>query len=69
MLLSLFIRVQSALTSFRSRLEDEDGVIAVEYIVMLVLVALAITAGATYLGLQINNKLNSAGDKVTNFVP
>jgi Flp pilus assembly pilin Flp len=66
MLLSLFVRVQSALLSVRSRFEDEDGVIAVEYIIMLVLVALAINVGAAYLGGQINDKLTSAGDKVKN---
>jgi Flp pilus assembly pilin Flp len=64
MLLSLYVRVQSALLSVRSRFEDEDGVIAVEYIIMLVLVALAITVGAAYLGGKINDKLTSAGDRV-----
>ena len=64
MLLSLFTRVQSALLSVKSRFENEDGVVAVEYITILVLVALAIAAGAAYLGTQINSKLNSAGDAV-----
>jgi len=65
MLLSLFTRAQSALMHFRSRFENEDGVVAVEYITILVLVALAIAAGALYLGTAINNKLSSAGDAVT----
>jgi Flp pilus assembly pilin Flp len=65
MLLSLFIRAQSALLSFRSRLENEEGVVAVEYITILVLIALAIAAGAAYLGGAINDKLTSAGDAVT----
>jgi pilus assembly protein Flp/PilA len=64
MLLGLFTRVQSALLSFRSRLENEDGVIAVEYIIMLVLVALAIVVGAGILGTAINNKLTSAASRV-----
>ena len=64
MLLSLFTRVQSTLLNFRSRFEDEDGVVAVEYITILVLVALAIAAGAAYLGTKINDKLSSAGDAV-----
>ena len=64
MLLNLFIKAQTALMSFRSRFEEEDGVVAVEYITILVLVALAIAAGAAYLGIKINSKLSSAGDAV-----
>jgi Flp pilus assembly pilin Flp len=55
--------------SFRSRFENEDGVIATEYIIMLVLVALAIIAGATYLGIKINSKLSAAGDSVGGIAP
>jgi Flp pilus assembly pilin Flp len=69
MLLDLYTKVQAAWLSFRSRFENEDGVIATEYIIMLVLVALAIIAGATYLGIQINNKLSSAGNSVTGIAP
>ena len=65
MLLSLYVKVQSALMSVRSRFENEDGVVAVEYITILVLVALAIAVGAAYLGTAINDKLTSAGDAVT----
>jgi Flp pilus assembly pilin Flp len=65
----LFVKAQAAWLSFRSRLQNEDGVIATEYIIMLVLVALAIIAGATYLGIQINSKLTSAGDSVTGIAP
>ena len=68
-MLTLFCKAQAAWLSFRSRFENEDGVIATEYIIMLVLVALAIIAGATYLGIQINNKLSSAGDSVTGIAP
>ena len=68
-MLTLFCRAQVAWLSLRARFENEDGVIATEYIIMLVLVALAIIAGATYLGLQINNKLTSAGDSVTGISP
>ena len=65
MFLSLFVKAQTALMNFRSRFENEDGVVAVEYITILVLVALAIAVGAAYLGTAINNKLTSAGDAVT----
>jgi Flp pilus assembly pilin Flp len=69
MLLNAYTKLQAAWLSFRSRFENEDGVIATEYIIMLVLVALAIIAGATYLGIQINNKLSSAGNSVTGIAP
>jgi Flp pilus assembly pilin Flp len=69
MLLDLYTKLQSVWLSFRSRLENEDGVIATEYIIMLVLVALAIILGATFLGIQINNKLSAAGSSVTNIAP
>ena len=65
MLLNLFIKAQNALMTVKSRFEDEDGVIAVEYIIMLVLVALAIVAGATVLGSAINDKLSSASTRVS----
>jgi Flp pilus assembly pilin Flp len=69
MLLDFYSKLQAAWLSFRSRLENEDGVIATEYIIMLVLVALAIIAGATYLGIQINNKLSASGNSVTGIAP
>ena len=69
MLLELFTKVQAAWVTFRSRFENEDGVIATEYIIMLVLVALAIIGGATYLGAQINDKLSDTGDLVTDVAP
>ena len=69
MLLDLYTKFQAAWLSFRSRFENEDGVIATEYIIMLVLVALAIIAGATYLGIKINAKLSSAGDSVSGIAP
>ena len=69
MLLDLYTKFQAAWLSFRSRFENEDGVIATEYIIMLVLVALAIIAGATYLGIKIYDKLSSAGDSVSGIAP
>jgi Flp pilus assembly pilin Flp len=65
----LFIRAQAAWVSLRTRFENEDGVIATEYIIMLVLVALAIIAGATYLGVKIDSKLSAAGDSVGGIAP
>ena len=42
MLLSLYTRVQVAWLGFRARFEDEDGAVATEYALLLVLVAMCI---------------------------
>jgi Flp pilus assembly pilin Flp len=69
MLVRLWCKAQTMLMDVGSRLENEDGVIATEYIIMLVLVALAIIAGASYLGVQINTKLSATGNAVRDCVP
>lgn len=49
------------------RLRDvrrEDGVIATEYIIILVLIAIAIIAGAIFLGTTINDELSEAASQV-----
>ena len=68
-MLRLFIKAQAAWVTLRTRVENDDGVIATEYIIMLVLVALAIIAGATYLGVKIDSKLSAAGDSVGGIAP
>jgi Flp pilus assembly pilin Flp len=64
MLIRLYARAQAAWAGLRAHLENEDGIVATEYIIMLGLVALAIVAGATALGLAINDKLTSTAGKV-----
>ena len=68
-LLGFYTRALSAWSSFRSRFENENGVIATEYIILLVLIALVLVGGATFLGIAINNKLSSTGSKVSSVVP
>ena len=65
----LAYRMQLELMEIPSRLRSEGGVIATEYIIVLVLVALAVIAGATYLGIQVNGKLSEAGNLVRDCVP
>lgn len=48
---------------------EEGGAIATEYIIILVVVALAIVAGATVLGNAINDRLNATGGQVTDLTP
>ena len=45
-------------------LRDEEGASAIEYALLVALIALAITAGATTLGTKIGAMFNSAADKL-----
>ena len=45
-------------------INDEEGASAIEYALLVALIALAITVGATALGTQINTMFNSAADKL-----
>jgi Flp pilus assembly pilin Flp len=43
-----------------SKVRREDGGVAAEYAILITLIALVIVAGATALGIAINNTLNDA---------
>ena len=43
---------------------EQEGADAVEYALVIALIALAIVAGATFMGASISNKLSSIGAKV-----
>ena len=64
MLLSLYTKAQSAWSSIRSRFVDERGVVSTEYGLLLVLIALAIVAAATALGLAIAGVFGKASSKL-----
>ena len=53
MMLSLFTKAQTTWAGVKSRLLDERGVVSTEYGLLLVLIALAIIAAATALGLAV----------------
>ena len=53
MMLALYTRAQTAWAGLKSRFVDERGVVSTEYGLLLVLIALAIVAAATALGLAI----------------
>jgi Flp pilus assembly pilin Flp len=59
MLLGLYTRMQSAWFGLKGRFQNEEGIVATEYLVLLIFIALAIIAGATALGIGINSKLKS----------
>jgi len=63
-LLSLFVKMQTTLAGIRSRMENEDGAVATEYVVLLVLIAIAIIAGAAVLAAAINDKFNCASSSI-----
>jgi Flp pilus assembly pilin Flp len=53
MFLALYAGAQTLLTRLRGKLSREDGAVATEYALLLVLIALAIIAAAIALGLAI----------------
>ena len=64
MLLGLYTRMKVAWLSARSRFEDENGAVATEYVVLLVLIALGIIVGAAVLAGAINHNFNCASDSI-----
>jgi pilus assembly protein Flp/PilA len=66
MLLGFYSHLMSVWSGLRARMQKEDGVLATEYVILLVLIALALVVGATALGVSINNKLQAASTCVTN---
>jgi len=55
MFLALYVGAQTVVANLRSKLSREDGAVATEYALLLVLIALAIIAAAIALGLAIAN--------------
>ena len=53
MLLGLYVKAQTFMADVRNKFRGEDGAVATEYGLLLVLIALAIVAAATALGLAI----------------
>jgi Flp pilus assembly pilin Flp len=53
MFLALYVRAQTYMADMRGKLRREDGAVATEYALLLVLIALAIIAAATALGVAI----------------
>ena len=62
MFLSLIAAMQNRWFEFRSRMVDESGAVATEYVLLLVLIALAITGGMIFLATQLNAKFSDAGN-------
>jgi pilus assembly protein Flp/PilA len=56
--------MQTYIQKFLSFLRDEEGASAIEYALLVALIALAITAGATTLGTKIGGMFNSAASQL-----
>ena len=58
MLLHLYVKAKTLLWGARDKITNEDGAVATEYGLLLVLVAIAIVAAATALGFAIAGVFN-----------
>jgi Flp pilus assembly pilin Flp len=65
MLLGLYSRMLSMWSDLRSRMTGEDGAVATEYVILLVLIAIAITVGAVVLAGAINAQFSAASSCVS----
>lgn len=54
MLLDLYVKAKTLLWSARDKITNEDGAVATEYGLLLVLIAIAIIVAATALGVAIS---------------
>jgi Flp pilus assembly pilin Flp len=61
--------VSAGLTYLRARFPREDGAVATEYGLLLVLIALAIIVAATALGVAIANVFDSGANTLDSNVP
>jgi Flp pilus assembly pilin Flp len=64
-MLSLSTGLYGLWLHLRSRFEDENGAVATEYVVLIVLIALGIIVGAAVLAGAINNNFNCASESIT----
>ncbi len=64
MLLGLYTKAQSFWAGIRGKFEDEKGAVSTEYGLLLVLIALAIVAAATALGMAIAGVFDNAGTEL-----
>jgi Flp pilus assembly pilin Flp len=65
MLLGVYTWIQTIKGEFRAHFEDETGAVATEYVLLLVLIALAITGGMIFLASAINAKFSAAGNQLS----
>jgi pilus assembly protein Flp/PilA len=64
MFLRLYTGAQTWWSDFRTRMGDEEGATAVEYALMLALIAAVIIGAVTILGQNSNNQFTTIGNAV-----
>ena len=64
MFLRLYTGVSAWWAEVRTRAEDETGATAVEYALMVALIAVVIIAAVTFLGQAASNKFSTVGSAV-----
>jgi pilus assembly protein Flp/PilA len=64
MLLGMYTKVQTMWLGLRDRFTNEEGAVATEYALLIVLIALAIVAAVTLLGTAISGKFGEAKDSL-----
>jgi Flp pilus assembly pilin Flp len=65
MFLALYVGAQSFVTQMRTRLRREDGAVATEYALLLVLIAIAIITAAIALGTAIAGVFQQGADTLS----
>lgn len=65
MFLSLYVKARTFVSDLRGRLVPEEGAVATEYGLLLVLIALAIVVAATGLGIAIATVFNKGSSSLS----
>ncbi|MEP7032467.1 MAG: Flp family type IVb pilin [Actinomycetota bacterium] len=65
MLLHLYVKAKTLLWGARDKITNEDGAVATEYGLLLVLIAIAIVAAATALGVAISGVFTRGKDSLS----
>jgi pilus assembly protein Flp/PilA len=66
MFLRIFTGAQTWLSDFRMRVREEDGATAVEYALMIALIAAVIIVAVTFIGNAADTKFQSVGTAINN---
>jgi pilus assembly protein Flp/PilA len=66
MFLRVYVGVATWLNDLKVRAEEEKGATAVEYALMVALIAVVIIAAVTFLGKAASNKFSTVGSAVDN---
>ena len=64
MFLRMFTGAQTWWSDLRTRVQEEGGATAVEYALMIALIAAVIIIAVTFIGDQANSKFNSVGTAI-----